>query len=90
MGRRVQQLDTLANVIYVLISLMLIGVGIFSLVKGTLHYVFLIFGGAALYFLINGISEYVRGGEGAKKRGLYKMILVVLLAGLTYLTRRCL
>ena len=90
MGRRVQQLDTLANVFYVLISLMLIGVGLFSLIRGTLHYVFLIFGGAALYFLINGISEYVRGGEGAKKRGLYKMILVVLLAGLTYLTWRCL
>jgi hypothetical protein len=90
MGRRVQQLDTLANVLYVLISLMLVGVGAYSLIKGTLHYVFLIFGGAALYFLINGISEYVRGGEGAKKRGLYKLILVLLLAGACFITRICL
>ena len=90
MGRRVQQIDTIANVFYVLISLMLIGIGVYSVIKGTLHYVFLIFGGAALYFLINGISEYVRGGEGAKKRGLYKLILTLLLAGAAYLTKICL
>lgn len=90
MGRRVQQLDTIANVFYVLISLMLIGVGAYSLIKGTLHYVFLIFGGAALYFLLNGTAEFVRGGEGAKKRGLLRLILTLFLAFLTYVTKICL
>ena len=90
MGRRVQQLDTFANVLYVLISLLLIGVGIFSVVKGTLHYVFLIFGGAAVYFLFNAFGELLRGGEGAKKRGIYRLVLTLLLAALTYVTRICL
>lgn len=87
MGRRVQQIDAIANVFYVLISLMLIGVGLYSLIRGTLHYVYLIFGGAALYFLISGIFEYVRGGEGAKKRGLLRLILTLLLAAASYATR---
>ncbi|MBO4872587.1 MAG: hypothetical protein J5496_04140 [Lachnospiraceae bacterium] len=90
MGRRVQQIDTIANVFYVLISLMLIGVAVYSLIKGTLHYVFLIFGGAALYYVIDGILESVRGGEGAKKRGLFKLILAVLLAFAAYVTKACL
>ena len=90
MGRRVQQLDTLENLIYVLISLLLIGTGIYSLVKGTLHYVFLITGGAALYFLIGAVSEFARGGAGAAKRGVYRLVLTIILAFLTYVTRICL
>ncbi len=90
MGRRVQQLDTLENIVYVLISLFLIGTGIYSLVKGTLHYVFLITGGAGLYFFVGAVSEFARGGEGAAKRGIYKLVLTAVLALLTYITRICL
>ena len=90
MGRRVQQIDTVANVFYVLISLMLIGVGVYSLIKSTLHYVFLIFGRAALYFLVSGIAEYIRGGEGAKKRGLFRLLLTLLLAFAAAVTKACL
>ena len=90
MGRRVQQLDTLENVLYVLLSLLLIAVGVLSLVKGTLHYVYLIFGGGALYYLIGAVGEYVRGGEGAVKRGGRKLIWTLLLAAFTYASKVCL
>ncbi len=90
MGRRVQQLDTLENVLYVLLSVLLIAVGVLSLVKGTLHYVYLIFGGGALYYLIGAVGEYVRGGEGAVKRGGLKLVLTFLLAAAAYASKVCL
>ena len=90
MGRRVQQLDTLENILYVLISLLLVGTAVYSLIKGTLHYLYLIFGGGAFYYLLGAVGEYVRGGEGAGRRGGFKIGIAIALALFTYISLKCL
>ncbi|MBO4838138.1 MAG: hypothetical protein J5493_02075 [Lachnospiraceae bacterium] len=90
MGRRVQQLDTLENIIYVLVCLLMTAAALLCLIKGTLHYVWLIAGGAGVYFLTGAVSEFVRAEKGFWKRGLWKTALTLLLALFTWVAKVCL
>ncbi len=90
MGRRVQQLDTLENIICVLVCLLMAAAAFLCLIKGTLHYVWLIAGGAAVYYLAGAVSEFVRSEKGFWKRGIYKTVLTLLLALFTWVARVCL
>ena len=90
MGRRVQQLDTLENVIYVLVCLLMAGAALFCLIRGTLHGAWLILGGAAVYFLTGAVSEFVRAEKGFWKRGLFRIGLTLFLAVMTWVSKVCL
>ncbi len=90
MGRIKQKFDTLANTLYMLIALFMLGVALFSLIKGTLHYAWLIFAGGALYYLVMGLNEYIKGGEGYREKALKRLLLVLALAGAAAIFRLCL
>ena len=82
MGRKVQKLDSLINILYVLISLFMLGLGIYSLIRGSFAYVYLIMAAGALYFLIHAVETWIRGGEGAKKKGFFSLLGSLLVAAL--------
>ncbi len=90
MGRRVQQLDTLENIICVLVCLLMAAAALLCLIKGSLHYVWLIAGGAGVYYLTGAVSEFVRGEKGFWGRGIRKTVLTLLLALFTWVAKVCL
>ena len=90
MGRRVQQLDTLENVISVLVCLLMAGTALVCLIRGSLHEVWLIAAGGAVYFLTGAVSEFVRAVTGFWKRGLFRIGLTAFLALFAWAARVCL
>ena len=90
MGRRVQKLDTLANGIYVAVSLLMLVAALLCLIQGTLRHVYLIAAGGALYYLTAALSEFIRREEGFGKRGAIKLIITLLLCLFAYVARVCL
>ena len=90
MGRRVQKLDSIANTIYVLVTLQMVAAALLCLIQGTLRHIWLIAAGGALFYLVNGISEFIRQEEGYVKRGIFKFVLTLLLVGFAYIAKVCL
>ncbi|MBP3729404.1 MAG: hypothetical protein J6H18_03975 [Lachnospiraceae bacterium] len=90
MGRRVQRFDTIANGIYVAVSLLMLVAALLCLIQGTLKYVYLIAAGGVLYYLTAAISEFVRREDGFVKRGIIKLIITLLLCLFTYVAKVCL
>ena len=87
MGKRVQQFDTIATALFILLSAGVLVLGIVSLVGHTLHYAWLMLSCGAVFYLMKALSQWIHKKSRFRIRGLLLFLLALACAVGAYLAR---
>ncbi len=87
MGKKVQQFDTAATALFILLSAGVFVLGIMSLIGRTLRYAWLMLAFGAAFYLMKALSQWVHKKKHFRVRGLLLFLLALLCAGGAYLAR---
>ena len=87
MGKRVQQFDTAATALCILLSAGVLVLGIMSLIGHTLRHAWLMLAFGAAFYLIKALSKWIHRKAHFRIRGLLLFLLALLCAGGAYLAK---
>lgn len=91
MGRFLNHLNTVLNVVFIASAAGVVILAVLSLVKGpTLRYAPYVFALGAFYYLAEAVKAFSEEGRRGMLKGGLRLVLVCALAVLTFITYRCL